>query len=147
MMQDISLHILDVMENSLAAGAAHIDVGLWNEGERLHVEIRDDGCGMSEEQTSAATDPFYTTRQGKRVGLGLALFAQAARESGGSLEVVSRRGAGTAVHAVFVRTHPDCRPVGDVEGSVSLMQLSHPEVQIRYRSGASPGGGDREAQA
>ena len=147
MMQDISLHLLDVMENSLAAGAAHIDVALWEQGERLHVEIRDDGCGMSEEQRVRASDPFYTTKRGKRVGLGLALFAQAARESGGSLEVVSSRGTGTTVHAVFLRGHPDCKPVGDVAATLSLLQLSHPEVEIRYRPGESPGGGDREAQA
>ena len=142
MMQDISLHIMDVMENSLAAGASFIEVGLWDDGERVHVEIRDDGLGMSEELRARATDPFFTTKRGKRVGLGLALFAQAARESGGSLEVASRRGKGTTVHAVFVRSHPDCKPLGDVAKTMRLLRLSHPEVDIRYRPGASPGGGD-----
>ena len=143
MMQDISLHIMDVMENCLAAGASTIEVEVRDEGERLHVEIRDDGRGMDEEQRSRATDPFYSTKGGKRVGLGLALFGQAARESGGSLEVASERGRGTSVHAVFVRSHPDCKPLGDVAKTLRLLRLSHPEVEIRYRAGGSPAGGDR----
>ncbi len=142
MMQDISLHIMDVMENSLAAGAGRIDVGLWDEGERLHVEIRDDGRGMSQGQRARAADPFYTTKPGKRVGLGLALLAQAARESGGSFEVSSEPGKGTSVHAVFVRTHPDCKPLGDVVGTVRLLRLSHPEVEIRCHAGKPAEGGD-----
>jgi signal transduction histidine kinase len=142
-MRDISLHVMDVMENSLASGASRIDVELRVEGGRLHVEIRDDGRGMSPEDLERATDPFFTTKRGRRTGLGLALFAQAARESGGSFEVDSARGGGTSVRAVFVLGHPDCKPVGDTEKTVRLLRLAHPEVDIRYRADTSRGGGER----
>ena len=99
-MRDISLHILDVVENGIAAGAGLIRVQISENREqsRLTVRIADDGRGMTEEELERARDPFYTTKPGKAVGLGLALFGQAARESGGSMTVSSQPGSGTEVH-------------------------------------------------
>ena len=139
-MRDISLHVLDVAENSIAAEAGRIDIGLWDEGDLLHVQIADDGRGMSEEQTRRAADPFFTTKGGKRIGLGLALLARAARESGGDFDIDSSSGGGTRVHAVFVRTHPDCKPLGDMEKTLQVLRLSHPEIDIRYHTGKPEGG-------
>ncbi len=139
-MRDISLHVLDIVENSLASGASRIEIDLREQGGRLRLEVRDDGKGMSPEEAGRAVDPFFTTKPGRRTGLGLALFAQAALESGGSLEVESDRGSGTSVRAVFVPGHPDCKPLGDLEKTVRLLRLSHPEVDIRYRAESSQGG-------
>ena len=134
-MKDISLHILDVAENALAAGATRIEVVVreMDERDELHVEIRDDGRGMTAEQIAGARDPFYTTKPGKRIGLGLALLGQAAREAGGRMEIDSAPGAGTRVHAVFGLRHPDRKPLGDIEGTCTLLQLSHPEVEVVLR--------------
>jgi signal transduction histidine kinase len=131
-MQDIALHILDVAENAMSAGATRIEIVIRETAERgeLHLEIIDDGRGMSGEQVRQAMDPFYTTKPGKRVGLGLALLAQAAREAGGDMEIDSGPGRGTRVHAVFGVDHPDRKPLGDVAGTVELMQLSHPDVEF-----------------
>ncbi|MGB6336453.1 MAG: ATP-binding protein, partial [Thermoanaerobaculia bacterium] len=95
-MEDLSLHILDVVENSLTAGAREVRI-LINEDKaenRLSLEITDDGSGMDEEMRSKVLDPFFTTRTTRRVGLGLPLLAQAARQSGGSLELASAPGRG-----------------------------------------------------
>ncbi len=133
-MQDLALHILDLVDNSLAAGATRISVQVTEEPEadRLVVEIADNGRGMTERTLARALDPFFTTKPGKPVGLGLALFAQAARESGGSLKVESAPGRGTTLRAVFGLGHPDRKPLGDLEGTMSLLGESHPRVAFAF---------------
>ncbi|MDK1032512.1 MAG: ATP-binding protein [Planctomycetia bacterium] len=88
-MEDLSLHVLDVMENALAAKADRIEVRIIEEREKdlLKIEIQDNGRGMDSEMVNRALDPFYTSKPGKRIGLGLPLLAQAAVEAGGKMEV------------------------------------------------------------
>ena len=131
-MQDIALHILDVGENAISAGAARIEIVIREDAERraLHLEIIDDGRGMDWEEVRLATDPFYTSKPGKKVGLGVPLLAQAAREAGGTFQMDSEPGRGTHIHAVFGLDHPDRKPLGDIAGTLELMQLSHPEVEF-----------------
>ena len=90
-MTEIALNILDVAENSVRAGADYIeiDVAADTQKDTLEVSIRDNGCGMSEEQVRKAKDPFFTTRTTRRVGLGLPFFEQAAKGTGGSLMIIS----------------------------------------------------------
>jgi signal transduction histidine kinase len=133
-MQDLALHILDLVDNSLAAGATRISVRITEEPEadRLLVEIADNGRGMDRETLARALDPFFTTKPGKPVGLGLALFAQAARESGGGLRVDSAPGQGTTLRASFGLGHPDRKPLGDLEGTLGLLAESHPAVDFSF---------------
>ena len=133
-MQDLALHILDVVDNSLAAGATRIGVHVVEDpaADRLLVEITDNGRGMDRKMRTRALDPFFTTKPGKAVGMGLALFAQAARESGGSLKVESADGKGTTVRAVFGLGHPDRRPLGDLSGTMSLLAEAHPQVAFAF---------------
>jgi signal transduction histidine kinase len=133
-MQDLALHILDLIDNSLRAGATRITVRVVEEpaADRLVVEIADNGRGMDRETLSLALDPFFTTKPGKSVGMGLALFAQAARESGGRLEVESSPERGTTLRAVFGLGHPDRKPLGNLEQTVSLLAEAHPEVTFNF---------------
>ena len=133
-MQDLSLHILDLIDNSLAAGADRIAVRVVEspDSDRLLVEIADNGRGMDRKTRARALDPFFTTKPGKPAGLGLALFAQAARESGGSLELESSPGRGTTLRAVFGLSHPDRKPLGDLRGTVGLLQQAHPQVAFVF---------------
>ena len=80
MMPEISLNILDVAENSVRAGAdlIRITVSVKPEDDTRTVVIADDGLGMTKEQERQVTDPFYTTRTTRRVGLGVPVFKQAA---------------------------------------------------------------------
>ena len=133
-MQDIALHILDLIDNSLRAGATRIAVRVLEEraADRLRVELEDNGGGMDEATVARARDPFFTTKPGKPVGLGLPLFAQAARECGGGLEVSSRPGRGTLLRATFRPSHPDCKPLGDLEGTIRLLEEAHPQVVFEF---------------
>ena len=100
-MQDLSLHILDIVENSLRSDARRIEILLHEDVEQdvLVLEIKDDGKGMDPDTLGKAGDPFFTSKAGKRVGLGLALLAQAAREAEGEMKVSSAAGTGTSVRA------------------------------------------------
>jgi signal transduction histidine kinase len=134
-MQDISLHILDITENSINAGASRIEIEIVEDvqGDLLTVEIRDNGQGMDEEMVRRAPDPFYTSKAGKRVGLGISLLAQAAREGGGSFHIESEPDGGTSLVARFTLSHPDRKPLGDVDGTVRMLQLTHPEITFEYK--------------
>ena len=134
MMPEIALNILDVAENSVRAGAkvVTITVEIDEAADTLGVTIADDGCGMSEEQTAHVTDPFFTTRTTRTVGLGVPFFKQAAELSGGSFSIVSRLGEGTAVHAVFGLRSIDRMPLGDVSGVIHDLVTFHPEMDVCY---------------
>ena len=133
-MEDLSLHILDVVENAVRARASEIVIEIEESRDRaiMELRIRDNGRGMDEETLRRATDPFFTTRKGARVGLGLPLLSQAAEETGGGLHVVSREGKGTEVIAKFNCRHPDMRPMGDICGSLATLMTGHPSVQFVF---------------
>lgn len=133
-MEDLSLHILDVVENALAASARAVEILIVEDAaqDRLSLEIRDDGTGMDEETRRRALDPFFTTRTTRRIGLGLPLLAQAAQASGGELELDSAPGRGTTVRAVFRLSHPDRKPLGDVASTLGAILAGRPELDVRF---------------
>jgi C4-dicarboxylate-specific signal transduction histidine kinase len=133
-MQDISLHILDVAENSISADATKIVITVTENAkeDKLIVEITDNGRGMDKDMVKKARDPFFTSKQGKRVGLGIPLLAQAAREGGGTFDIASKPNSGTTLVATFALSHPDRKPLGDMEGTVRMLQLSHPDITLTY---------------
>jgi len=133
-MEDLSLHVLDIAENSIAAGAKHVEIRVLESRpqDRLSIEIIDDGRGMSEEMLEKALDPFFTTRTTRRVGLGLSLFEQAAKRAGGEFKIVSTPGAGTKVTGVFQHSHVDRQPLGDMDQTLLALVVGHPEIEFRY---------------
>ncbi len=65
-------------------------------GDRVMIEVRDRGIGISEEDLPRITDPFFTTkRESGGTGLGLSVSSRIIAEHGGSLSVQSRMGEGT----------------------------------------------------
>jgi hypothetical protein len=133
-MEDLSLHILDVVENSVAAAADRVEIRIAEDTEqdRLSIEIRDNGVGMDSAMREKALDPFFTTRTTRRVGLGLPLLAQAARESGGRLELDSAPGRGTAIRAEFQLSHPDLKPMGDIVQTLRTILAGKPDLDLRF---------------
>ncbi len=134
MMEDLSLHVLDIAENAIAAGATRITIPI-NENEArdiLTIRITDNGPGMTKEDARQALDPFFTTK-GKRTGLGLPLLAQAAEQCGGGLTVSSARGKGTKVVARFRYRHVDRPPLTNMAGTLAVLVLGHPGIAFRYR--------------
>jgi len=133
-MKELSLHLLDVAQNSVTAGARHIDLTLEeNEQRDCRLAIRDDGKGMSAELLAAVTDPFTTTRTTRKVGLGLPLLRMTAEQTGGWVKIESELGAGTTVTALFRASHIDCPPMGDLPATVALLIQGAPDVEWIWR--------------
>jgi anti-sigma regulatory factor (Ser/Thr protein kinase) len=133
-MEDLSLHVLDIAENSIAAGATQVEIRV-KESRRLDllsIEIIDDGRGMSEDVLEKAMDPFFTTRTTRRVGLGLSLFEQAAKRAGGEFKIASSPGAGTKVTGVFQYSHVDRQPLGDMDQTLLSLVVTNPQVEFTY---------------
>lgn len=134
-MEDLALHVLDIAQNALEAGATRVELAILEdlEHDRLVIEVSDNGPGVPPDALRRATDPFYTTRTTRLVGLGLSLLDAAARAAGGEVRVESAPGSGTRVTATFVRSHVDRQPIGDLEGTLLALMVGHPEVEIEYR--------------
>ena len=135
-MKELSLNILDVAKNSVVAGATLVQITLdTNESGWLTLSIQDNGCGMTEETLRRVTDPFYTTRTTRRVGLGLPLLKLAAEQTGGSLQIessVEQGSCGTTVKAVFDTNSIDCMPIGDIVSTVCVLIAGSPEIDFEF---------------
>lgn len=134
MMTEISLNILDVAENSTRAGAKLLRIAVDADfpSDRLTVRISDDGCGMTKEQVKQVTDPFYTSRTTRKVGLGVPFFKYAAESTGGSFQINSVPEKGTDVTAIFVLSHIDRMPLGDITSTIHTLIVYHPDIDFIY---------------
>ena len=127
MMPEIALNVLDIAQNSVRAEASliQISVDVDEAADTLTITIEDNGCGMTAEQTARVTDPFFTTRTTRKIGLGVPFFKMAAESTGGSFSIQSEPGVGTKVTAVFGLSHIDRMPLG--------VPLNNPEVSEYIR--------------
>ncbi len=134
-MEDLSLHILDIVENSIEAGANRVDILLEEDTtrDRLLLEIKDNGKGMDEGMAKKVTDPFFTTKTVRRIGLGLPFLKQAAHECEGSLTVTSEKGKGTTISAVFRLGHIDRKPIGDIGATIMVLIAGNPGIDFIFR--------------
>lgn len=135
MMPEISMNILDVAQNSVRAGASliGITVAVDTAADTLTVVIEDNGCGMSEAQMRQVTDPFFTTRTTRKVGLGVPFFKLAAEACGGSFFIASEEGKGTTVTAVFGCSHIDRMPLGDISATIHTLVTFNTEIDFVYK--------------
>ena len=151
-MRELALNILDIAENSVAAGAKliEIDVTAQFDADRLTIRIADDGCGMDAAMLAAVSDPFTTTRTTRKVGMGVPLFKYSAESAGGTFEIRSEPGKGTETVAVYSIGHVDRMPLGDLGGVVLQLITMHPQIDflVRTASGECVGALDtRELRA
>ena len=133
-MKDISLHILDIIQNSIVAGATVVEISIneYGENDRLTLEIMDNGTGMSQDMVGKVTDPYTTSRTTRKVGLGIPLLKQNAERSGGSLKIESELGKGTRLVANFIQSNIDCLPLGDIASVIALTVSGNPSVDFVY---------------
>lgn len=135
-MKELSLNILDVAKNSTAAGATKVEISLeLDESGILTVSIIDNGCGMSEETLMGVTNPFYTTRKTRKVGMGLPLLKMAAEQTGGELRISSsteKGNSGTSLSATFDTKSIDCMPLGDIISTICILIAGSPEVDFLF---------------
>jgi hypothetical protein len=134
-MLELSLHILDIVENSTRAGAKRVNIDVTEDtgSDLLSLEIRDDGSGMSEDVLKKAMDPFFTTKTVRDVGLGLPMLAQAAEMTGGRFILESKSGEGTRVVAEFKLSHIDRQPMGNIASTIATLVAGNTDVDLIYR--------------
>ena len=137
-MKELSLNILDVSENSVKAGAKNVEILITEDESTMTLEINDDGCGMNAETLTKVTDPFFTTRTTRDVGLGIPFLKLAAEQTGGSLEITSEHAAdcfekhGTKIKAVFNKNHIDFTPLGDIASTVVTLVQGSPDTDFKF---------------
>lgn len=133
-MRELSMHILDIAQNSIAAGAklVRIDVVEDATADTMMISVADDGSGMDPGAARQIRDPFVTSRTTRQVGLGIPLFAAAAERCGGNLDIESALGAGTTVRAIFGLSHIDRAPLGDMAGTLMALSVCNPDVDFVY---------------
>jgi len=131
-MEDLSLHILDIVENSIEAKATRICININQdiENDLLVIEIKDNGNGMNNETLKKAVDPFFTTRTTRNIGLGLSLLEQAIRECKGDFQIKSEINKGTSIKATFQNSHIDRKPLGDLNATLMTLIAAHPEIHF-----------------
>lgn len=134
-MRELSLHITDIVQNSIVAGAKLVTVEISEDTEKniFEIVIGDNGKGMSEELVKKVSDPFTTSRTTRKVGLGIPLFKNAAEMSGGFLKIDSIVGKGTTIKANFIHNHIDRQPLGDIAGTMLATVVSHQDVDFVYK--------------
>ena len=135
LMEDLALHILDIAQNSLEAGASTIEIEIVEDvpEDSMVLSVRDNGRGMDKDALARAMDPFYTTRTTRSVGMGLPLLAAAARAAGGALTIDSEPGHGTHIRASFQHRHLDRAPLGDIETTLMVLLAGQPDTNILFR--------------
>ena len=138
-MRDLSLHLMDIIENSIAAQASVVQIELDDKDGMLTVIVHDNGKGMDNRTKSKAEDPFYTTRTTRKIGLGLPLYKQNALLSGGSFELMSQAGKGTTVKAVFNTKSIDCIPLGDIGETIYTLIVVNPAVAFSFTCSSGNG--------
>lgn len=134
-MRELSLHLLDIAENGIAAGATLIRLIIDEDldADLLQLTVEDDGRGMDDELLKRITDPFVTSRTTRRVGLGIPLLKAAAESCNGSFQIESVPGQGTKIYVAFQHSHLDRAPLGDMTGTVLTMVVGYPKVDVYYR--------------
>lgn len=134
-MRELSLHILDIVQNSIAAAAEVIEIIIDEDIEEdlLLIKIIDNGSGIAEDKLAQIIDPFITSRTTREVGLGLPLFKEAAKRCEGDLEIKSVLGQGTEVKVYFKHSHIDRAPLGDIKGTLISLLSVNPDIDFIYQ--------------
>lgn len=142
-MREIALHLLDIAENSVAAGARQVTIQVSEDlrRDRLAASVVDDGCGMDAETVQRVVDPFVTSRTTRKVGLGIPLLKEAAEACQGWLKIKSTPGKGTRLEVEFQRSHIDRMPLGDLASTVLTLVVAYPQVHWEFRYQVFPPGG------
>jgi len=138
MMDELSLNILDIAQNSIAADATLVEIDIEEDGkaDRITIRVKDNGKGMSEDFLKTVEDPFITTRTTRKIGLGISFLKEAAETAGGSVQISSEPGVGTTISAIFVMSHIDRQPIGNLTETIITLATLNTEIDfiIRYNA-------------
>ena len=134
-MKELALHLLDLMQNSLRAGATTINLTIQESISQniFKIRLQDNGKGMNEDMVKGVINPFVTSRTHRKVGLGIPFMAQMCRECEGELKIQSKEQVGTEVVATLQYDHIDRLPLGDIAETVATLIMARPDVRYIYR--------------
>ena len=135
MMDELSLNILDIAQNSIAADATLIDIDVEENDSLNHllIRVRDNGKGMSDDFLKTVENPFITTRTTRKIGLGISFLKEAAEMTGGSIDIKSKLGDGTTITARFVKDHIDRQPIGNLTETIVTLVTLNPKIDFNIR--------------
>jgi hypothetical protein len=135
MMEEICSHILDIVTNSIRAKAKLINVSISEDYEKrlLSLSVKDDGIGMDREMAEKVQDPFFSTKKGRKVGLGIPLLKGTAETTGGSFTLNTEVGQGVEIHAVFSLDHPDLPPIGKLKDTILVLIAGNPDIDFVFK--------------
>lgn len=133
-MKDLSLHILDIMQNSIRAEATRIELRIEEDTtkNKFIIEIIDNGKGVDEEVRKNITNPFTTTRTLRKVGLGVAFLKQICDECAGDLKIESQKNKGTKVTVTMQHNHIDRLPLGEISKTITTLIMAKPTIHYVY---------------
>ncbi|SNS35582.1 Histidine kinase-, DNA gyrase B-, and HSP90-like ATPase [Anaerovirgula multivorans] len=133
-MKELALHILDIAQNSIRAEATLIEITIKEDITKdiFSIEIKDNGIGMDEETLKRVEDPFFTTRNTRKIGLGVSLLKTAALQCEGSFNILSKKRMGTILTVVFKHSHIDRAPLGSIEDTIVTLLMMEKEVDYIY---------------
>ncbi len=131
-MKDLSMHIMDIVQNSVRAKATNVALSIIIEDDWLTIRVKDDGTGMDTETLARVSDPFYTSRTTRKVGMGIPLIVQNAELTGGTIQLESQLGVGTVLSATFGRQHIDRPPMGDIASTAAMMITGNEGVNLQF---------------
>jgi len=133
-MKELSLHILDIVQNSVHAGATEIEIDITESlsDNQYVIRIADNGKGMDNETLQSLSNPFFTTKN-KKTGLGIPLLQQHAEMTGGTVNIWSEPGKGTVITAVFTHNHFDRQPMGDMASTFISLVVAYPQIEFIYK--------------
>lgn len=135
-MRELSLHILDLIQNSMEAGASSVGLEIIEDTKNkdsLKIIVRDNGRGMNRDTVQKIIDPFVTTRTTRKVGMGLSLLDMSTKRCDGFLKIDSLPGTGTTVEAVYRHSHLDRPPLGKIAMTVKTILVGNPQLNFHYR--------------
>lgn len=134
MMKEFSMHILDIAQNSIVAGATKISIELKEETENnlFYFSVADNGKGMSQEFIQKVRNPFTTSRTTRKVGLGIPMLEQTCVQCGGRLDIESEVGEGTKITASMEYANIDRPPLGNMPETLYILILMNQQVTFHY---------------
>lgn len=133
-MKELSLHILDIVQNSIRAKATTVEIQIQEDlkENKLEIRIQDNGQGMEQEFIDKVKNPFATTRTTRKIGLGIPLLLEACKRCNGNLEIKSEKEVGTIIKVYFDYDHIDRAPMGDIVNTITMLLLSSPEIRYIF---------------
>ncbi len=134
-MKELSLHVLDIAENSVRGEANNIEIAIGEDlkDDLFTIDINDDGKGIPEDMLKTIRNPFTTTRTHRKVGMGIPFLNDTCLMCGGKLTIDSTVGTGTKVHAEMSYSSIDRPPLGDIASTLLTLFSSYPDIVFEYR--------------